>query len=439
MDTSREPEHEIAQGEAEADSGTGPSSSTPYALETAQSNKVALREGIALCLSGGGYRAALYHLGSVRRLNELGILSRVQTISSVSGGSIFAGHLADRIRPWPESGQIPDWERRVAEPFRALTRQNIRTNAFLKRLLLPWNWFRSTTVIDAMAKLYERKVTSLKLTELPDHPRFILCATDLNYGVNWESAKTHLGDYQAGYIRPAPPWPVARAIAASSCAPPAFEPMIVGLDPGLFKRGKDPAGPKRDALVKRLQLADGAVYDNMGLEPVWKHSRAVLVSDGGAPFPYTTSRAFFARLMRYMGIMGDQALALRKRWLMAGFVNKVMEGSYWSVSSAVTSYANPGEPVPPGYSKELAMDYISQIRTDLDACSEGEISILENHGYLLTDAAIKRWVPDLLPESVPPLVIPHPEWMDEAKAREALKNSHRLKLPFGHGYRFKFW
>ena len=43
------------------------------------------RAGIALCLSGGGFRAAIFHLGAARRLNELGILSRVDTISAVFG------------------------------------------------------------------------------------------------------------------------------------------------------------------------------------------------------------------------------------------------------------------------------------------------------------------------------------------------------------------
>src|SRR5213593_1149029 len=49
---------------------------------------------IALCLSGGGYRASLFHLGALRRLNELGVLSRVDTIASVSGGSILAAQIA---------------------------------------------------------------------------------------------------------------------------------------------------------------------------------------------------------------------------------------------------------------------------------------------------------------------------------------------------------
>src|SRR4051812_22804313 len=52
------------------------------------------QEGIALCLSGGGYRAMLFHVGAIIRLNELGVLPKLDRISSVSGGSITAGMLA---------------------------------------------------------------------------------------------------------------------------------------------------------------------------------------------------------------------------------------------------------------------------------------------------------------------------------------------------------
>ena len=50
--------------------------------------------GVALCLSGGGSRAMLFHAGALLRLNELGLLPRLARISSVSGGSIAAGALA---------------------------------------------------------------------------------------------------------------------------------------------------------------------------------------------------------------------------------------------------------------------------------------------------------------------------------------------------------
>ena len=51
------------------------------------------RHGTGLCLSGGGFRAAMFHLGSTRRLDELGILGRLRTVSGVSGGSIIANLL----------------------------------------------------------------------------------------------------------------------------------------------------------------------------------------------------------------------------------------------------------------------------------------------------------------------------------------------------------
>src|SRR6266705_1496049 len=51
------------------------------------------RPGVALCLSGGGYRAMLFHLGALWRLNEWGYLPKLTRISSVSGGSITAGVL----------------------------------------------------------------------------------------------------------------------------------------------------------------------------------------------------------------------------------------------------------------------------------------------------------------------------------------------------------
>src|SRR6266849_9529554 len=49
--------------------------------------------GMGLCLSGGGYRAMLFHLGTLWRLNELGILRKVARVSSVSGGSLTAARL----------------------------------------------------------------------------------------------------------------------------------------------------------------------------------------------------------------------------------------------------------------------------------------------------------------------------------------------------------
>jgi NTE family protein len=171
------------------------------------------RDGIGLCLSGGGYRAALFHLGALRRLNELGILAKLKTISSVSGGSIVSAHLATRLA-WPLSSPVPHWESRVAAPFRRFTSTNIRTPALIASLL-PWK-----TGGEALAGQYEKHLTTLKLAGLPDAPRFVYCATDLAFGTNWVFEKYRIGDYEAGHGPPPPEYTVALAAGASSCSRP---------------------------------------------------------------------------------------------------------------------------------------------------------------------------------------------------------------------------
>jgi NTE family protein len=383
------------------------------------------RKGVALCLSGGGFRAVLFHLGALRRLNELGVLARLDAISSVSGGSIVAAHLATVLRPWPAE-TVADFESKIAAPLRAFTARNLRTRPILKRLI-PWNWPRSSTGVEALAEAYHERLTQLTLSDLPDPPAFSVNATDMAFGVNWVFQRERMGSYQAGYARPEPPWLLARAVAASSCFPPAFNPLPIGLAPEELRHGRA-KGPVRDAAVRGLRLTDGGNYDNLGLEPVWKRAKVVLVSDGGSTFDAEPDRNLIWRLSRYTAILNNQVGALRRRWLIANFILKQMEGTYWAVSSWVGNY----KPDPPGgYSRDLVNDIISEVRTDLDAFSEPEQMVLENHGYIVTEAAIRVHQPGLAGPNPLPFVIPHPEWLDEARVAEALRKSHERKFPLG--------
>ncbi len=379
--------------------------------------------GIGLCLSGGGYRAALFHLGAVRRLNELGILSKVATVSAVSGGSILAAHLAEVLRPWPEPGDVvADFDERVARPFRAFTSRNIRTAPFLGRLL-PWHWGAKRSAVDLLAAAYERHLTKLRLPELPDRPVFVFCSTDMSYGVNWVFSKRQIGDWQAGYLRPAPDWPIARAVAASSCFPPVFAPLRLGLDPRALVGGKARSGPSRDRAVASIGLTDGGVYDNMGLEPVWRSHRTLLVSNGGATFDFGPDKGLLWRLQRYTSIVSRQASAVRQRWLIAGYQRDRLTGAYWSITNS------PDERV--GYPSGLIREVISQVRTDLDCFSEAEQAVLENHGYVVADLAVQQRAAELISAGARPLALPNPDWLDEAKVRRAMADSHRQQLPFG--------
>ncbi len=390
---------------------------TTHAANKYLPNPKAERDGIGLCLSGGGYRAALFHLGALRRLNEFGILAKVKTISSVSGGSIISAHLATRIR-WPLTCPVPDWESRVAAPFRQFAARNIRTLALVASLL-PWK-----SAATALAGQYKKHLTDLKLADLPDAPRFVFCATDLAFGVNWIFQKMRIGDHAAGHEPPPPNLPLALAVAASSCFPPVFKPLRMHLDPAMLAGGKVPQGAERDQCIHSLTLSDGGVYDNLALEPVWKDHAVTLSSDGGALFGTGADTSFLWEVKRYMAIPENQALAVRKRWLIANFIRDVMEGTYWGIGGATSSYDIKG-----GYSKKLASGVIAAIRTDLDSFSHAEVAVLENHGYLLADAAVKRRVPAILPTIIPTLAVPHPGWMHEGRVRAALKDSgHRSLL-----------
>ena len=85
--------------------------------------------------------------------------------------------------------------------------------------------------------------------------------------------------------------------------------------------------------MRDIGLADGGVYDNMGLEAVWKRAKVVLVSDGGAVFAGEKDKGLFWRLHRYSSVAGRQGSALRKRWLIASFLEDVLDGAYWGLGS----------------------------------------------------------------------------------------------------------
>jgi NTE family protein len=358
----------------------------------------------ALCLSGGGFRAALFHLGALRRLNELGVLSKVDTISSVSGGSILAAHLATHVRPWPEQGtSFGEWQENIEAPFLRFVKNNIRTWPVLKRLLFPWNWFRPSTQVRALEACYRTRLTNLMLPDLPDQPTFVFCATDMTNGVSWVFEKRRVGSYQAGYATPAPAWPVAKAVAASSCFPPVFSPLPI-------------SGQK--AAWRDMSVSDGGLYDNLGLQPVDRHG-VVLVSDGGQPFVAAVPRGMFGRAKAYLAVSSKQAGALRKRLLIGQFSANVKQGTYWGIDSAVCRYS-PG--AQPGYGKAFATATIASIRTDMDAFSEAEIAVLMNHGYLLADIASAVHTPQLIAHAAQKQV-PFPHWMDEDRAGAALAHS----------------
>src|SRR5947199_7038407 len=132
-------------------------------------------QGTALCLSGGGYRAMLFHLGALWRLNELAYLPKLVRISSVSGGSITAGVLGHH---WAALAFVDDvatrFQEEVVTPLRAMASKTIDVGDVLKGIFLPG------TIGDHVVSSYNALLFhGATLQDLPDSPRFVINATNV--------------------------------------------------------------------------------------------------------------------------------------------------------------------------------------------------------------------------------------------------------------------
>ena len=391
------------------------------------------RTGAALCLSGGGYRAALFHLGAARRLNELGILGTLRTISGVSGGSIVANLLADPRLGFPGSGQtrpVEGFDELVAAPLNALASRNIRTPALLTKLR-PWTWHQPDVGVRALA---DQLVDAVDwwATPLRDNgdsgPAIVTSATEVAYGVNWvfedpTARRPHgrVGDYRLGWADPPADLRIADVVAASCAFPPYFAPMVINGEALHLTQGHPglESEAERASIRRHIRLTDGGVYDNLGLEPVWKSHRTVLVSDGGGVFRARSERTQYGRLLRILGIATSGGQSVRTRWLHASFARDVLDGASW----ALDSFIEDGEGSYPRPVTEL----INAVRTDLDAFSEAEQHILERHGYLVADHHVRAHAPQLVTLEAA-LVPPHDDVADPGVAARALADSSVRRL-----------
>ena len=290
-------------------------------------------QGTALCLSGGGYRAMLFHVGALWRLNELGRLPKVDRVSSVSGGSIAAGALAVA---WPRltfdnGGGATNLVTTFVEPGRRLAGRTVDVHSVLTAAVTP------RTTAEHVAKAYSRHLLGdVTLQDLPDHPRFVINATNLQSGALWRFSKKFMADYRVGLVR-RPQVPLAVAVAASSAFPPVLSPLRLTVDPAAF----EPVTPEtlaRRPFPGRIVLSDGGVYDNLGLETAWKRCATVLVSDGGGQMSPegVVPSDWIRQAVRVNKVIDNQVRNLRKRQLIAGYTQGVGGGTYWGIRTDIT-------------------------------------------------------------------------------------------------------
>lgn len=301
----------------------------------------------------------LFHVGALRCLEERGLLSTLNRVSSVSGGSITAAVLALN---WQSTG--PDLGK-AELALRTLARRTLDWPSVVTgppRMLSPAH---------RLADLYDKHLFQGRtLQDLPDTPRFVLNTTNMTTGNLWRWAKPYAADYSVGRVV-APRVRIADVVAASSAFPPFLSPMRMRR-PGpildFHSLAEIPEQPDH------LWLTDGGVYDNLGLQPVASFD-TVLVSDGGAPFFVGSSvrRNWGSQLLRTVQLMSDQIRRRRLEEMRQAQERAGKQRIYWSIDAPTTG----------GDQAQVA-----STKTRLRRLPDSVIDGLIAHGYASARAAL---------------------------------------------------
>lgn len=341
---------------------------------------------IGLALSGGGFRATLYHLGLVRFLRDAGFLKQVTHITSVSGGSIMAAHLALN---WDQyNGSEKEFDQAAAQLL-DFTRLDVR-NRILRRYPLALLLRGARRLLG----LSNRKLTRTglleyhyqsflygdkSLFELPESPQLHILSTNLSEGclcsfnrdglwmMQVKAERPHIERIRVGLMT------VAMAVTASSAFPGFFPPFeLTGRDVGA-----------RGGEFGRQAYTDGGVYDNLGvrmfrtLTPLLSAEQeldGVLVSDVGKRIEVQSAQGggLIRAALRSSDILMDRVWQLE---------SENFQDTFGFVFARITDVVGPHED--PSAMHPEVQRQTANIRTDLDAFTPLEISALIRHGYCM--------------------------------------------------------
>ena len=348
---------------------------------------------IGLALSGGGFRAMLFHLGALWRLNEMALLPELKAVSSVSGGALLAGLVAvrwDKLRF--RNSVAENFEEEIAAPALSVSGKTIDVPSIL------FGIFTGTKTLEGF---YERHlVGKATLRDLPDFPEFIFNAYHLESGRNWTFSKYRMHSWRIGDLE-RPTTSLTKVLAASSAFPPAFPPVRLRLEPGDFQRSEFADHYHRGEFRETVTLGDGGVYDNLGVHSI-RDLDNILVSDGGSPLHVSTMprwKFWTNRVTRAIDTAVEQTRALRRSHLMKQLTGGEKKGTLWTVRTDPERYtAEKRFEVEGDWGEKLG-----SIRTRLNAFSESEKRWLVNWGYLQADLAVRSYFRQELemPERLP--------------------------------------
>ena len=352
---------------------------------------------LAIALSGGGYRAMLFHLGALKRLNEFGLLSVMDRMSTVSGGSITGAVLAVRWSDlsFDRTGVAAGFDQVERDVF-GIADRTIDVRSGIVGLL------PGTTGAAQVAKALDKTFDGKMLADVPGaRPRFTFNTTNMQSGNLFRWSSPYAADWQLGRIVD-PDVGLGTVIAASAAFPPILSPLQIPVPGTLIDFDKTAPAPVPNP-PSRLWLTDGGVYDNLGIENL-KSFHTVLASDGGAPFASTKRlRSNLAsQATRTMFLLNEQVGRQRKRGLVHEFQTGQRLGAIWTISTKMADYTADDTLSCP----DAAVERLAAVRTRLKRVPHRLKNQLANWGYASADAAVRSFVE---PSWSPPDGFPFPD------------------------------
>jgi len=322
-----------------------------------------LKSRIGLALSGGGIRASIFHLGVLQYLAEGSYFSNIASISSVSGASLAMGVIfAANGNRWPTADEYVG---HVQPKVRQIILHNNLQQTALRRLpFYPNYWLNKVRLLAQV--LEDKWGISGNLQDLPLFPHWEINCTTFETGKYFRFRKDYMGDPDIGYVQQ-PKLPISHMIAASAAFPVLIGPYILETDGMSFTPDKHGMKPEK-TVNSKYTLWDGGVYDNLGLEALYKTGRGLdheidflIVSNAGADITHQLRKRNFsvANLKRLLDISGNQVDCLRSEQVNAAIISK-HRGLYL----------------------KMEMDY----PTTLNSPSAGDFDRIFQHGYEVASA-----------------------------------------------------
>ncbi len=360
---------------------------------------------IALALSGGGVRAAVFHCGVLQRLALDGLLERTTFVSTVSGGSLITGLIVCRNRHrWPTSEEFLHTV--LPEVAECLTTATLQWSYGWRSLALPWRLAHGRAHI--LAKQLETQWgISGSMQRLPSEPRWFINTTCYETGKSWRFSQPRMGDYLTHYVLE-PDVPISDAVAASAAVPGVIGPLVVRPDRYQWNRYEGRELVPTSTPLKRYELWDGGVYDNLGVEPLFKSGCGyrdgfdlLLVSDASAPLgldPRTLKHRIkpWHRTIRLIDVATDQVRGLRARAIVTHFMRNEGEGAYFKIGNTVEQiYAAANSSAPEGaYASQDEVERVATFSTTLRRLTPSEFKRLRRHGFEVADATLATRLSD---------------------------------------------